>query len=438
MRTRAAVVISAGFAETQDGDGQRLQDELREIAAETGLRICGPNCLGLANLHSHLWSVANTLTPVDDKVLPGPVAIVAQSGATAFGPLLAIARERGIGIHSIISTGNEADLDFADYAAYLLQQPEVGAVAGIVEGVRDGRKLFRVAALARELDKPVVVLKLGRSDVGRSAAKLHTAAMAGDHAVSMAAFRQAGIIVVDDYDVLLETAAAFTSGRRPAGKRIAVVSHSGRDRWAARRPLWRSRARRAVAGAGHRAGLATILAGRGAAANPADIAMHYQLDTFGEIVRLLLADPSFDALAIASTGENAARHVVAAVAESDKPVLFTWVGAIEGEGRETLRSGGVPSFLLPGRCATAMKALVDFAAWRRMPTPAAVASLSAPKGGLEPADLAADLARIARCAPRRRSASAYRPSGSAAPRRRRSPLPSRWAIRWRSKASRPS
>jgi acyl-CoA synthetase (NDP forming) len=130
-----------------------------------------------------------------------------------------------------------------------------------------------------------------------------------------------------------------------------------------------------------KAGLATILAGRGAAANPADITMHYQLDTFGEIVRLLLADPGFDALAIASTGENAARHVAAAVAESDKPVLFTWVGAIEGEGRETLRSGGVPSFLLPGRCATAMKSLVDFAAWRRMPAPAAVASLSEPKAG---------------------------------------------------------
>ena len=260
------------------------------------------------------------------------MALVAQSGATAFGPLLAIARERGIGIHSIVSTGNEADLDFADYASYLLQQPEVGAVAGLIEGIRDGRKLFDVAAIAREVDKPIVVMKLGRSEVGQSAAKLHTAALAGDHAVSVAALRQAG---VSSSMTMICSSKPRRRLPRGGGRRKARRGSVSlrRDRWTAWRPLRRPRAGDSPS-ADTSAKLAEILAGRGAAANPADVTMHYQLDSFGDIVRLLLGDPSFDALAVASTGENAARVVGAAAKESDKPVLFTWVGPIDGEGRE--------------------------------------------------------------------------------------------------------
>ena len=374
---RAAAVISAGFAETQDAAGADLQAELREIVRTTGMRVCGPNCLGVANLHERVWATANVLVPIDERLRPGPVALVVQSGATAFGPLLAIARERGIGIHSIVSSGNEADLTFADYASYLLRQPEVGAVAGIIEGIADGRGFLRAAAVAREVDKPIIALKLGRSAVGQAAARLHTAALGGDHTISLAGLRQAGVIVVEDYDLLLEVANAFATGRRLAGRRVAVLSHSGGiggllgdlcgDLGLEVPPLSSSTRER----------LAEILAGRGAAANPADVTMHYQTEAFGEIVRLLIADPGLDALAVASTGQNAATHVAAAAAETTKPVLFTWVGPADDPGRAILQSAGVPSFLLPGRCAEALRALAGFADWQAR-TPAAVEASASP------------------------------------------------------------
>ncbi|MBI2940870.1 MAG: CoA-binding protein, partial [Chloroflexi bacterium] len=362
---KAALVVSAGFAETQSVEGERFQTEMRAISAATGLRVCGPNCLGIANLHANVWATANVLVPIDERLRAGPVAIVSQSGATAFGPLLAIARERAIGIHSVISSGNETDLEFADYAAHLLRQPAVGAVAGVVEGIADGRKLLRAAAVAREFDKPIVVLKLGRSAVGQTAARLHTATLAGDDAITMAALRQAGIVVVDDYDLLLEVAAALATGRRPAGRRVAVLSHSGGIGGLLGDQCGQLGLNLPPLSPTTAARLGEILAGRGSATNPVDITGHFERETFGEIAGLLLADPAVDALAIASAGENAARLTVEAAATTPKPVLFTWVGPIEHPGCDLLRGGGIPTFLLPGRCARALAALADLAAWRQ-------------------------------------------------------------------------
>ncbi|HSB78989.1 MAG TPA: CoA-binding protein, partial [Candidatus Methylomirabilis sp.] len=145
---KAAVIISAGFAEMGDARGQQLQQELRRLARETGVRLCGPNCLGVANVAEGIWTSANPSVEADAVVGPGAVALVSQSGATAYGPLMALAKDRGIGFRYVVSTGNEADLDLTDFVEFLLEDPGVKSIALMVEGLRDGSKFVRVARLA--------------------------------------------------------------------------------------------------------------------------------------------------------------------------------------------------------------------------------------------------------------------------------------------------
>ena len=152
----SAIVISAGFAERGVDDRRDLQGELGAFASTSGMRISGPNCLGLANVKDDIWATASSRGA---EGLTGPIGLVCQSGATAFGPFLVRAVENGIGFSYIISTGNEADLDFTDFARYLLDDPDTRVIAGFVEGFKRADKFLEVAKLAAERDKPIVLDK---------------------------------------------------------------------------------------------------------------------------------------------------------------------------------------------------------------------------------------------------------------------------------------
>ncbi len=220
----SAIVISAGFAERGIAARLDLQKEVGAFAKESGLRITGPNCLGLANVRDDIWATASSRTLGG---LTGHIALVCQSGATAFGPFLLRAVDAGIGLSHIISTGNETDLDFADFARYLIDDADTRVIAGFVEGFKDVRKFIAVAALAAERGKPIVLIKIGRSASGAEAARSHTAAMTGADALYEAVFRQYGVIRVQDYDELLEVSHLLANAKQPPQRGIAVVSHSG-------------------------------------------------------------------------------------------------------------------------------------------------------------------------------------------------------------------
>ena len=150
----SAIVISAGFAERGVDDRRDLQGELGAFASTSGMRISGPNCLGLANVKDDIWATASSRGA---SGLTGPIGLVCQSGATAFGPFLVRAVENGIGFSYIISTGNEADLDFTDFARYLLDDPDTRVIAGFVEGFKRGRQISRsgkARSRARQADRP--------------------------------------------------------------------------------------------------------------------------------------------------------------------------------------------------------------------------------------------------------------------------------------------
>ena len=220
----SAIVISAGFAERGVDDRRDLQAELGAFASTSGMRISGPNCLGLANVKDDIWATASSRGA---EGLTGPIGLVCQSGATAFGPFLVRAVENGIGFSYIISTGNEADLDFTDFARYLLDDPDTRVIAGFVEGFKRADKFLEVAKLAAERGKPIVLIKIGRSELGARAARSHTAALTGADARYDAIFAQYGVIRVQDYDELLEVSHLLAHTPKPGVPGIAVVSHSG-------------------------------------------------------------------------------------------------------------------------------------------------------------------------------------------------------------------
>ena len=171
----SAIVISAGFSERGVEERRQLQLELGNVARDTGVRISGPNCLGLANIKDDIWACSSSsLSGMQLK--SGNIGLVCQSGASAFGPFLSRAIGRGIGYSYIVSTGNEADLEAADFVRYLLDDDDTKVIALFIEGFKDARKFMEVAKLAADRGKPIVAVKIGRSDLGTRAARSHTAA----------------------------------------------------------------------------------------------------------------------------------------------------------------------------------------------------------------------------------------------------------------------
>ncbi|MBS0334426.1 MAG: CoA-binding protein, partial [Proteobacteria bacterium] len=200
---RAAVVFSSGFAEV-GADGARLQAEVARLAGETGMRILGPNCLGVMSPAEKVYA---SFTPiVSQGVAPiGGIGVVSQSGAFG-GFCYALARERGLGLSRWVTTGNEADIDLGDCLDWLVEDDATQVVLAYMEGCRDGAALVRALERARAARKPVIVVKVGRTDLGAAAAASHTAALAGADAVYEAVFRQFGAYRADTIEEALDIA----------------------------------------------------------------------------------------------------------------------------------------------------------------------------------------------------------------------------------------
>jgi acyl-CoA synthetase (NDP forming) len=216
-----AAVLSSGFGEAGPA-GVEAERELAAIAAAAGMAVCGPNCLGLISFagSAALWG-----TTVPDAVRRGGVAVIAQSGSVGIALLNA---GRGFGLAYLITSGNEAATTAADYLEVLVDDPDVTCVIAFLEQLRSPARFVAAARRARELGKPVIVVKSGRSERARQAVMAHTGAVAGDDSVVDAACRAAGVIRVGSLDELMEMAALVSApGPRPAAPGVAVLSPSG-------------------------------------------------------------------------------------------------------------------------------------------------------------------------------------------------------------------
>ena len=221
---RAAVVFTSGFAET-DAAGAARQRHLGEIARSSGMRILGPNCLGVYNAARGYFATFSTTLDVY-RPNPGPVAIVSQSGA--YGAHLAlIARRRRIDVGLWVTTGNECDITLPECIAWMAARTDIEVVAAYAEGIRDGDAFLASLGTARALGKSVFILKAGRSDVGTQAARSHTAALAGSDAVFDAVLTQHGIVRTDSTEEMLDAAYAASFGVLPSSRRIGLMTISG-------------------------------------------------------------------------------------------------------------------------------------------------------------------------------------------------------------------
>lgn len=221
---KAVVVFSAGFAET-GGDGRRRQDALTAVARASGMRIVGPNCLGIYNSANGFYATFTTTLEAAHPV-PGGVGLVSQSGA--YGSHLSLlATRRRIGIRFFVTTGNECDVDVAETIGWLARHPDISVIVAYIEGVADRDRLLASLAAARERGKPVILQKVGRTEIGADAVRSHTATLAGSDAVYDGVFRQFGVHRARDAEEMLDIAYAASFGAFPSSRRVALMSISG-------------------------------------------------------------------------------------------------------------------------------------------------------------------------------------------------------------------
>lgn len=224
---KAVVILSAGFAEV-GAEGTQMQRRLIDIAAQSGMRILGPNCLGSIGIATR--SIA-TFSIMIEEVLPasGPVGIVSQSGNLG-SFTMRMASQRGVGISNFMATGNECDVDISDGIAWMARDPATKVILCCLETCRSGTKFQAALQMARQAGKPVVVLKIGSSEAGSAAAASHTGALAGSDAVFDVVFRNAGAVRVSSIEQLIDMAHALSvvgKDRLPKGDRVALVAASG-------------------------------------------------------------------------------------------------------------------------------------------------------------------------------------------------------------------
>jgi acyl-CoA synthetase (NDP forming) len=221
-RIHAAWAFASGFAETGE-DGVKRQKRLREICLAHEILFCGPNCVGYVNLLDRVGTFSAPLSPTLRK---GGIAVVAQSGSV----ILALANSnRGLGFSTLVSSGNEAVLDAVDYMEHFVEDPRTKVIAAFIEGFRRPAAFVRVCEKAFETGKPIIMVKVGRSELARRTVVTHTGALAGSDDVQDALFRKLGVIRVDDLDQLMETAEAFAhlGNRLPRGNRVGAITVSG-------------------------------------------------------------------------------------------------------------------------------------------------------------------------------------------------------------------
>ncbi len=363
----SAVIFSSGFAE-MGRSGRQAQNEFKALAKKTNMRICGPNCIGLVNFNDNIALSFSQFLEID-AFTPGSIGFISQIGALG-GSMANRAQDNGIGLSCFISSGNEADLEVADYIKHLvLHDDKTTVIAAIIEGFKDGRKFIEAADLAFAHRKPIIVLKIGETEVGGKAAASHTGSLTGSDSVIDAVLSQKGVIRVRNYDELLQTAALFSKKRVPKGNRVGILSSSG-GAGIIMADHYTKLGLAVPEPSQHTVDLASKeMAAFGQVANPFDLTGQIFSDPemFKRCLNYFIADENFDIIQVnmsmvaGQASVNRAEQLLEVVGKSSKPVVAWWAaGSLSNPGIQTLNNSDVASFLSPDRCAVAVKSLVDY------------------------------------------------------------------------------
>lgn len=363
-----AIVLTSGFGEAGD-EGERAQARLKEIADAGGMRLYGPNCPGLTNVNHRLGLTFSPSFPHD--LVKGPIGLATQGGG--LGRNVMQAMERGIGIGLWASTGNEVDLQVADFIHYMADAPDIKVIITLLEGIKDGAKFVAAVQRAAANGKPVIALKVGKSAYGQKAAQSHTASLTGSAEVNSAVFRQCGVIEVDDIDELVDTAWLFARATPAASEGVAIYTSSGGTAALTADAVGTAGLTLAQFSPATLEVLRTELPDYAAVDNPVDTTAAVLSDAalIEKTLSAVAIDPNLGcvivpiALDYGNTTIQLARTIIAAQKGCATPIIPIWMSDRLGEGYRMLVEAGFAPPRSVGKGIKAIQRWVEHGRWRR-------------------------------------------------------------------------
>ncbi len=364
-KAKAVVVITAGFKEVDEA-GARLEREIVDLCRSAGARLMGPNCLGLINTNHKMNATFASHMPSK-----GVISVLSQSGALCTA-ILDWAAARKLGLATLLSIGNKADLSETDLLAAFADDENTKVIVGYLESIGSGDEFIRVAESVATV-KPVVILKAGTTSAGSKAASSHTGALAGQDIAYGAAFKRAGVIRADTFEGLFDLATALAMQPLPKGDRVAIITNAGGPG---------IMAADAVENAGMQVAslhpeiadeLREKLPAAASVGNPIDVLGDADPSRYAMAVEAAQADPTIDAVIViltpqAMTKPTETAMAIAEAVQGKKPVLATFMGGEDiMPGRDLLVAHNLPDYPSPERAVAALKAMVEYAAWRLRP-----------------------------------------------------------------------
>ena len=359
------VIITAGFKEV-GAEGLAREREIADLCRAHGVRLLGPNCLGLLNAHHHMNASFGKHMPK-----PGAISFISQSGALC-SAILDWASARHLGLAKLISMGNKADLNENHFITALADDADTRVIVGYLESITSGDAFIKAAEMAAA-KKPIVIFKAGVTQAGVKAASSHTGSLAGADIAYGAAFKRSGVIRADTFEAMFDFSTAFAMQPLPRGNRVAIITNAGGPG---------IMAADAVELAGMQIGRLTDQLGKELAAKlPAAASVNNPIDVLGDAdpERYVMAlntaqdDETIDAIIViltpqAMTQAAATARAIAKASRGEKPILVSFMGGEDVQpGREILVASGLPDYPAPERAVASLRAMVDYASWLRRP-----------------------------------------------------------------------
>lgn len=337
-----AVLFSSGYSEIGP-KGAEYEKKLLEVARANGIRICGPNNLGLINAFEHVTATFSQYA--DQTPIAGPVAFASQSGAFGTG-ISALARSRGIGLGYFINTGNQADITLMDALIEIADDPRISVLSGYIEGLREGDGLIHLAKKAREVKKPLIITKVGRKAAGARAAASHTGSLAGEDRVFDGVLRQHGGIRARNEEHMLDLVMALSCCEPTMGKGLALITQSG-----GAGVLMADRAEELgldvpMPSPETQAKLREVIPAFGSASNPIDVTGQFLAEPkiLSDSIKIALEDPGIDCCIVWLQLMHGYSDLLTKIfkdvkAEVKKPFIVCWIEAPEKARKQLLEAG---------------------------------------------------------------------------------------------------
>jgi len=364
---KGLIVISAGFREIGE-EGAKLEKEIVALCRKYGMRMVGPNCLGVINT-----SVPMNTTFASSQPIPGNIAFLSQSGALCTA-VIDWAPKEGLGFSVIVSLGNSADLNVVDFIEALREDENTRVIACYIEGISEGDRFVKVVGeVSRK--KPIVILKAGLTSMGIRAVSSHTGSMAGSAVAYSTVFKRIGVIQVDSVEELFNYARAFASQPIPEGRGLAILTNAGGPGIVATDSCEKSGLRLAWLSQETIEKLRAILPEQASIINPVDVLGDASAERYKQALQILLDDPGVNSVIVILTPQAVTQPVKTAKAilnvyrsNPKKPILAVFMGGeAVAEAVKILRNNGIPVYEFPEEAVKTVEGMVRYAEYLREP-----------------------------------------------------------------------